>query len=181
MVNRFEEDIKKAQDFHGHLCSGIVLGVRIARAGLDYLGIEDPSQNKDFIVFVETDRCLSDAVQSVTACSLGKRRLKWVDYGKMGASFIDMNTQKGIRIVVNAEKNPPEGQDPVEFWQQFTNEQLFKFEPVMVELKNEDLPGKPTRSAVCEICHEKVMDGRDIDQGKVLCKACAEGSYYKKL
>ncbi|OBR93917.1 MULTISPECIES: FmdE family protein [Clostridium] len=182
MDNHFEEDVKKAREFHGHLCSGIILGVRIARAGLNYLGIEEPAKNKDFIVFVETDRCLTDAVQAVTGCSLGKRRLKWIDYGKMGASFIDMNTQKGIRIVVNAKKNPSPDEDALSFWEQFTDEQLFKFEPVKIDIKKEDLPGRPTKSVKCEICHEKVMDGRDvIKDGKVLCKACANGSYYKKI
>jgi len=182
MVDQFEEDLKKARQFHGHLCSGIILGVRIARAGLNYLGIEEPAKNKDFIVFVEADRCLTDAVQAVTGCSLGKRRLKWQDYGKMGASFIDMNTQKGIRIVVNAQKNLFSGEDALSFWKQFTNEEIFKFEPVQVEMRKEDLPGKPTKSVKCEICHEKVMDGRDIiKDGKVLCQACAKGAYYKKV
>ncbi|MBC3886826.1 formylmethanofuran dehydrogenase [Acetobacterium paludosum] len=182
MISSLEEDLKKAQKFHGHLCSGIILGVRIARAGLNYLGIEDPSKNKDFIVYVEIDRCLTDAVQSVTGCSLGKRRLKWIDYGKMGACFIDMNTQKGIRIVVNAKKNPSPDQDALSFWGQFTDEQLFKFELVAVNIKKEDLPGKPTNSAMCEICHEKVMDGRVIiKDGKVLCEACANGAYYTAI
>lgn len=180
MDNHFEEDLKKAREFHGHLCSGIILGVRIARAGLNYLGIEEPAKNKDFIVFIETDRCLTDAVQAVTGCSLGKRRLKWIDYGKMGASFIDMNTQKGIRIVVNAKKNPSEGEDALSFWKQFTDEELFKFEPVSVNIRKEDLPGRPAKSVKCEICHEKVMDGRDVTKnGKVLCKACANGAYYE--
>lgn len=182
VINSLEEDLKKAQAFHGHLCSGIILGVRIARAGLNYLGIEDPAKNKNFIVYVETDRCLSDAVQSITGCSLGKRRLKWVDYGKMGACFIDMNTQKGIRIVVNAKKNLSEGQDALSFWGQFTDEQLLKFEPVTVDIRKEDLPGKPTKSVMCENCHEKVMDGRAVVKDeKALCKACANGAYYKKI
>ncbi|WP_411682315.1 FmdE family protein [Clostridium thailandense] len=182
MDNHFDEDLKKAHEFHGHLCTGIIFGVRIARAGLNYLGIEEPSKNKDFIVFVEADRCLSDAVQAVTGCSLGKRRLKWIDYGKIGASFIDMNTQKGIRIVVNAQKNPSPDEDILSFWNQFTDEELFKFESVQVDMRKEDMPGKPNKSVKCEICHEKVMDGRDIiKDGKVLCIACAKGAYYKKI
>ncbi|MFA6941686.1 MAG: FmdE family protein [Clostridiaceae bacterium] len=182
MDKHFEEDLKKAREFHGHLCSGIIFGVRIARAGLNYLGIEEPAENKDFIVFVEADRCLSDAVQAVTGCSLGKRRLKWIDYGKMGASFIDMKTLKGIRIVVNTKENPSPDQDALSFWNQFTDEQIFKFEKILVDIRPEDLPGRPTRSVKCEACHEKVMDGREIiKDGKVLCKACAGDAYYKKI
>ncbi|MFZ3130573.1 MAG: FmdE family protein [Desulfosporosinus sp.] len=182
MTDHFEEDLKKAHEFHGHICTGIVFGVRLARAGLQYLGIEDPSKNKDYMVFVEVDRCLADAVQSVTGCSLGKRRLKWMDYGKMAASFIDLKTNKGIRIAVDAKQDAPEDEDPVSFWQQFSNEQLFKFEPVTVDIKPEDLPGRPTRKAKCEICHEKIMDGRDVRKdGKVLCKVCANEAYYQKI
>ena len=181
-MSQFEEDIKKAAEFHGHICAGIVFGVRIARAGLKYLGIEDPAQNRDFIVYVEVDRCLSDAVQSVTGCSLGKRRLKWLDYGKMAASFIDMNTQKGVRVIVDAAQNAPEDADPVAFWQQYTDEQILKFEPITVALKPEDLPGLPTKKETCASCHEKIMDGRDVlKDGKVLCKACANGAYYQKI
>lgn len=182
MTDYFHKDLQRAEAFHGHLCSGIILGVRIARAGLTYLGIEEPSQNRDFIVYVEADRCLTDAVQSVTGCSLGKRRLKWIDYGKMGASFIDMNTQEGIRIVVNSKNNPEDGVDLVAFWSQFSDEELFKFQPVRVPLKKEDMPGKPMRSAICEQCNEKIMDGRDlIVEGKVLCEACAKGAYYQVI
>lgn len=96
MMNYFEQDLKKAHEFHGHICTGIIFGVRIARIGLNYLGIDDPAQNRDFIVFVEADRCIADAVASVTGCSLGRRRLKWFDYGKMAATFVDMYSNKGI-------------------------------------------------------------------------------------
>lgn len=182
MTNHFEEDITRAHQFHGHICTGIVFGVRMARAGLNYLGIDDPAKNKDFLVFVEVDRCLADAIQSVTGCSLGRKRLKYIDYGKMAASFIDMNTSKGVRIVVNAKENPPDGADPVSYWQQFSDEQIFKLEPITVDMRREDLPGKPLRRVNCEICGEKIMDGRDeLREGKFICKACADGAYYQKI
>ena len=181
MTDHFDEDLKKAHEFHGHTCTGIIFGIRLARAGLEYLGIEDPAENKDFIVYLEADRCLSDAVQSVTGCTLGRRRLKWLDYGKMAASFIDMNTQKGVRIAVDNHDDPPDGEDPVAYWRKLPKEQLFKFEPITVNLKPEDLPGRPTKKAYCEVCHERINDGRDVlKDGQVLCKACANGTYYQK-
>ncbi|MDD4715632.1 MAG: FmdE family protein [Oscillospiraceae bacterium] len=182
MTEQFQSDLKKATLFHGHACTGIILGVRMARAGLSYLGINDPEENRDFIVYLEIDRCLADAIQSVTGLSFGKRRLKAMGYGKMAASFIDMNTGKGVRIVMNAKQEAPEKTDQVQFWDQFPDEQLFQMEPVMVDLKPEDLPGPPVRTAVCELCHEKIMDGKDIvKDGQILCKACAEGAYYRKI
>lgn len=181
-MNYFEADLEKAHDFHGHICSGIVLGVRMARIGLNCLEIEDPSQNRDFIVYVEADRCIADAVHSVTGCSLGKRRLKWMDYGKMAASFIDMNSHKGVRVVVNGQHNAPENGDIVSFWRSISDEELFRVEPVRVTLKQEDLPGKPLSRTRCVSCGEKIMDGRELVlDGNILCKACVGGAYYEKL
>ena len=57
---------------HGHLCPGQVIGVRMSMLGLREIEIDDPKgkDRKSIIVFVETDRCATDAVQSVTGCSL---------------------------------------------------------------------------------------------------------------
>lgn len=180
MNEQLAADLKKAEAFHGHVCTGIVFGVRIARLGLSHLGIDDPSQNRDFMVFVEADRCLSDAVQSVTGCSLGRRRLKWYDYGKMAATFVDMNSKEGVRIITAAPQMD-DGGDPIGFWDQYSDQQLFKVEPVTVDLKPEDLPGRPLRSIICEGCGEKVNDGRELQvDGRALCHACALGAYYQK-
>ena len=180
MKNYFEQDLQKAHEFHGHICTGIIFGTRIARIGLNYLGIEDPAENRDFIVFVEADRCIADAVAAVTGCSLGKRRLKWFDYGKMAATFVDMNSHEGIRIVTAASQQPTDDVDLVDFWGSIADEDLFRIEEVTVDLSPEDLPGKPSRKVTCSACGESVMDGRDLLLNeKTLCKACAQGAYYK--
>lgn len=182
MTEHFAADLKKAHEFHGHICTGIVFGVRIARLGLNYLGIEDPERNRDFIVYVEVDRCLADAISSVTGCSLGKRRLKWIDYGKMAATFVDINTNRGVRVKTTSHHNIPEGADIVSFWSEIPDGELFELEPIEIDLHPEDLPGKPSRRMECEACGESIMDGRDLAvEGKILCKACAYGGYYKKL
>src|SRR6201986_2764279 len=85
---------------HGHLCAGQVLGVRMAMFGLRSLDLHDP-QGKDrkrIVTFVEIDRCATDAVMVVTGCRLGKRALKFRDWGKMAATFVDLETGKAIRI-----------------------------------------------------------------------------------
>ncbi|MEG1585083.1 MAG: FmdE family protein, partial [Anaerovorax sp.] len=69
----FHEDLERAVKYHGHLCSGQVLGVRMARMGMRLLGIEDPDNFRDLIAYVETDRCIADAVGTVTGCKLGRR------------------------------------------------------------------------------------------------------------
>ena len=99
-MNSFDEYLLDAEKAHGHLCAGQVLGIRLAMLGLQKLGIDDP-QGKDrkrLVTFVEIDRCATDAVAVVTGCRLGKRALKFRDWGKMAATFVDVNSGKAVRI-----------------------------------------------------------------------------------
>jgi formylmethanofuran dehydrogenase subunit E len=84
--------LREAERAHGHICAGQVLGVRLAMLGLEKLGIEDPrgKDRKRLIIFVEIDRCATDAIAVVTGCRLGKRALKFRDLGKMAATFVDL-------------------------------------------------------------------------------------------
>jgi len=86
--------IREAEIAHGHLCAGQILGVRIALFGLAKLGIDDPRGKKEdrkrLVTFVEIDRCATDAISLVTGCRLGKRALKFRDWGKMAATFVDL-------------------------------------------------------------------------------------------
>ena len=92
--------LREAEIAHGHLCAGQVLGVRMAMLGLEKLAIEDPrgKDRKRLVTFVEIDRCATDAIGVVTGCRLGKRALKFRDWGKMAATFVDVSTGKAIRI-----------------------------------------------------------------------------------
>src|SRR5215813_13118663 len=96
----FDDYLLQAERAHGHLCAGQVLGVRMAMLGLELLGIDDPHGNdrKRLVTFVEIDRCLTDAVAVVTGCRLGKRALKFRDWGKAAATFIDLDSGKAVRI-----------------------------------------------------------------------------------
>jgi formylmethanofuran dehydrogenase subunit E len=89
-----DEYLVEAEKAHGHLCAGQVLGVRLAMLGLEKLGIDDPRGNKEnrkrLVTFVEIDRCATDAIAVVTGCRLGKRALKFRDWGKMAATFVDL-------------------------------------------------------------------------------------------
>jgi formylmethanofuran dehydrogenase subunit E len=89
-----DEYLREAEQAHGHLCAGQILGVRMAMLGLEKLGITDPRNNKEdrkrLVTFVEIDRCATDAIAVVTGCRLGKRALKFRDWGKMAATFVDL-------------------------------------------------------------------------------------------
>ena len=93
-----EEDLAAAQAYHGHLCHGMVMGVRMARYRLPGAGDRRSSFVPGSVVYVEMDRCASDAVGVVAGVTLGRRRLKWVDYGKMAATFVDLATGRAVRL-----------------------------------------------------------------------------------
>jgi formylmethanofuran dehydrogenase subunit E len=180
-VRTLEEDLAAAQAFHGHLCHGMVMGVRLARYGCRELGIDEPHSYRDLVVYVEMDRCASDAISVVAGVTLGRRRLKWLDYGKMAATFVDLATDRAVRVVPRPEV-PHAGRDtnPLELWSDFTDEQLFTCTPVTVAVPIEDRPGRPVRTVVCARCGEKVQDAREVvDNGETVCRSCAGGSYYQ--
>jgi formylmethanofuran dehydrogenase subunit E len=95
----FRSLLEKAASFHGHMCGGQPLGVRMAMAGLRELGMTKRSKRHDLIVYVEVGRCIADAIQVVTGCTVGHGRLKLVDYGKFAATFVDISSGKAVRIV----------------------------------------------------------------------------------
>jgi formylmethanofuran dehydrogenase subunit E len=184
--------LEESVRIHGHLCAGQVLGVRMSMLGLNEIGIRDPKgrDRKSLIVFVEMDRCATDAIQSVTSCSLGKRSMKFLDYGKMAATFLNLTTGKAMRIIARedsrqkAKEHFPEIENKyagqLEAYKIMSDEELFEVVEVAVKLRPEDMPGRPMRRVQCDSCGEHVQDRREIYQnGKVLCAPCAVGGYYE--
>lgn len=90
--------LEKSVDFHGHLCSGQLLGVRMAMAGLRELGMVDPANRRNLVVFIEIDRCIADAIIVVTGCRVGRRSLKVVNNGKFAATFVDTSNGNAVRV-----------------------------------------------------------------------------------
>lgn len=182
----YDEQLAKARDFHGHLCGGIAIGTKLAMYGLELLGLPLNEKHKNLIVFLEIDRCMSDAVQSVTGCSMGKRTLKQMYYGKFAATFYNQDTGEAIRIVdSDANRKFKEHETKEEMINRFRKtppEELFKVNKVKIELSKGELPGKPYTSVFCSICGEKVSDGRHkVRGGKPICISCAEESYYELI
>ena len=94
----YDEQLKMAGEFHGEICGGIAIGTKLAMYGLELMGMELNQRHKELIVFLEIDRCMSDAVQAVTKCSMGKRSLKQMYYGKFAVTFYNMDTGEALRI-----------------------------------------------------------------------------------
>jgi formylmethanofuran dehydrogenase subunit E len=193
-MKSLEQYLQDAEVAHGHLCAGQVLGVRMAMLGLRKLGIEDP-QGKDrkrLVTFVEIDRCATDAVAVVTGCRLGKRALKFRDWGKMAASFVDLNTGKAVRVAAKesskslARQMHPEienkNQQQMAAYRAMSDEDLFATQWVNIHLPPEEFPGYKGERIVCEVCGEGINFCREVHRdGRVLCRACAGGAYYTSV
>lgn len=192
-MNSLEEYLALAAERHGHMCPGQVLGVRMAMLGLSKLGIDDPLKHrKRLLTFVEIDRCATDAVSLVTGCRLGKRSLKYLDFGKVAATFVDLQTQEAVRVVARDDSRQKAkamfGQfaDPykqqLEAYKVMDDAELFTLHRVRVKLRPEDLPGRPRSRVACDECGEGINDGREsYIEGRVLCRNCAGESYYEIL
>jgi formylmethanofuran dehydrogenase subunit E len=193
-MKTLEQYLKDAAAAHGHLCAGQVLGVRMAMLGLKKLGIEDPqeSDRKRVVTFVEIDRCATDAVMVVTGCRLGKRALKFRDWGKMAATFVDVETGKAVRVSAResskalAKSLHPEiqnkNQQQMLAYREMADDQLFLTQWVHVELPPEEFPGYKGDRVVCEQCGEGINFRREVRRGaKVLCRACAGERYYEPI
>jgi len=102
----FDDLLASSAAAHGHMCPGQVVGVRIAMLGCRLIGLDDPTsheQIKKLIVYVEMDRCAGDAVAHVTGAKLGRRSLKFMDYGIMAATFVNLETSKAFRVLSTEE------------------------------------------------------------------------------
>lgn len=193
-MQSFDELLATSTKIHGHLCAGQVIGVRMAMAGLAYIGLDDPkgADRKKLYVLVEIDRCATDAIQSVTGCSLGKRSLRWVDFGIMAATFVNLESGRAVRVTAREEARAladtycPEIMDKyrrqLEAYRRMTLDELFTFQEVQVNLRDCDLPGRPLRRVPCADCGDWVQDCREVERdGRLLCRACAGERYWSPL
>ncbi len=195
-MKSLDEYLCDAEQAHGHLCAGQVLGVRLAMLGLVKLGIDDPSGNKEdrkrLVTFVEIDRCATDAVAVVTGCRLGKRALKFRDWGKVAATFVDVSTGKAIRIAAKesskalARQMHPEIADKnrqqMLAYREISDDDLFTSQWVKVDLPPEEFPGYKGDRVVCQACGEGINFRREVrTEEKVLCRACAGERYYELI
>jgi formylmethanofuran dehydrogenase subunit E len=205
-----DELLREAEIAHGHLCAGQILGVRMAMLAMNRLGIRSPRKKllpsgelnpdrKRPVVFVEIDRCATDAIAVVTGARVGKRALKLRDWGKMAATFIDLdakpepNVYKGIRVVAlegskqrahelypELEKNAAQ----MRAYRELPDEELFSEQWVRVPLSPSEFPGYRGERLACARCGEGINFDRFIERnGERLCLACANPAslYYQPL
>ena len=179
---------------HGHLCAGQILGLRMAMYGLDLLSIAEPEgkDRKRLVTFVEIDRCATDAIPVVTGCRLGKRALKFRDFGKVAATFCDLETGRSIRVsaresskarakelfpaVVNS------NEQQMQAYRVMDADELFAHQWVKVELGPEEFPGYKGKRVICDECGEGISFAREVvEASRTLCRSCAGARYYTTL
>lgn len=189
---KFDQLLADSVAAHGHLCPGQVVGVRMALVGLRLLNFAVPPtlpELKRLIIFVEMDRCTGDAVAHTTGVKLGRRSLKFVDYGIMAATFVDLHTHKAYRVISTEESRnlaevfcPGESsrvQQQIQAYKIMPDAIMFRAQEVSVELTPFDLPGPTRRKVTCAKCGQVVRDHREVEhQGEILCRPCAGGAYF---
>ncbi|WP_263350598.1 formylmethanofuran dehydrogenase subunit E family protein [Acidicapsa acidisoli] len=196
-MESFEELLQQAELAHGHMCAGQILGVRMVMLACRRLGVEDPrgADRKKLVSFIEIDRCATDAIGLVTGCRLGKRALKFRDWGKMAATFVNLATGRAVRIVALensrelAQQRYPQieskGQQQMMAYRELEDAELFREQWVAVELPDREMPGYKGQRVTCDECGEGVNFDRyvevpaEVGSGKEgnfrrLCLSCAD-------
>src|SRR5258708_20696700 len=154
-------------------------------------GIEDPRgrDRKRLVAFVEIDRCDTDAIMVVPGCRLGKRALKFRDWGKMAATFVDLERGRGVRVGARESSKalaksmhpeiPEKNKQQMAAYHEMSEEQLFQTQWVRVEVPAEDLPGYKGERTVCAQCGEGINFQREVRRGeKTYCRGCAGARDY---
>lgn len=195
-MQSLDELLKECEALHGHMCPGQLLGARMALLGCAAIGINDPkgADRKKLIVWVEIDRCMADAISASTGTRLGKRSLKYVDYGKVAATFLNTATENAVRVValensrLLADQRYPEIElkkdRQFRAYREAADDELFHTQRVAVNYTEDDLPGSPRSRVKCERCGEGVNDHREVartQSSETLCRSCAMGGYYQLL
>ena len=190
------EDFKRCQAFHGHLCPGLSIGFRAAKAAMDWLA-ERRSEDEEVVAIVETDACSADAVQVLTGCTFGKGNFIFRDHGKMVLTLLSRTTGRGVRVAMKAGAFAPDPEhmaliekisrgaadatEKARFHERhkvrshqilaMPTEALFKIEATAIDLPSR---ARIAPSEPCADCGEPTMATKmETVDGRKICRDCA--------
>jgi formylmethanofuran dehydrogenase subunit E len=180
---------------HGHICPGQLLGVRMATLGCQLVAIGAPRgvDRKELIIWVEIDRCVTDPISAVTGVRLGKRSLKYQDYGKVATTLMNFSEKLSVRIVAIDDSGElanalyPEIETKKErqmlTYRHADASSLFSVEQVLLELNELEMPGRPRKRIASTQCGEGINDGREMTDAlnRIVCRPCGLGTDYQKF
>ena len=196
VASRAEEELlaclARASEGHRRLCPRQVLGVRIGRYAGALFGLPVPQSDKRLLAFVETDGCAVDGITAATGCTVGRRTMRVVDFGKVAATFVDTVSGRAIRIWPHPDARhraltyAPEAADrwhaQLDGYRRMPARELLKFEHVMLNAPLAALLGRAGMRVECDACGEEVMNGREAVVGAVrVCRGCAGESYWSTV
>lgn len=185
-----EEQLACSSSTHRRLCPRQVLGVRMARFACVHLGIDPALQRRRIFVYMENGNCLADGVISVTYASPTNQYMQLLPYGKMAATFVDLESGRAVRV----SEHPDSRQAGVDFlpnvaspwhaqvqaYQAMPDELLLRWQDVELQAPLPTFLGK--YKVRCNHCGDYIHEHQDVQvNGLTLCKACADGAYYKPL
>ena len=191
-------DIEGARRFHGHMCPGLAMGIRVAELALQEIGPH--AGDEEVVAIVESDNCAVDAIQYFTGCTFGKGNLIHHDYGKNAFTFIRRSDGKAVRISTRpdfgAKSDPQEreifdrmrAEEPVSdeerrYFEQSREqriqaildaplEDLFEVREVEIEMPDK---ARILKSIICAACGESTMASRvRTFDGQPYCIPCFE-------
>ena len=174
---------------HRHLCPRQVLGARIGLAGGAALGLDLPRADKRLLVFVESDGCFADGVEVATGCAMGHRTLRLEDYGKIAAVFVDVTSERAVRVAPQLDVRqrayayaPGECRHyfaQLRAYQVMPDDELLTIQPVTLATPVATIVSRPIVRANCDRCSEEIINEREIvGGGQTLCRSCAGPGYY---
>jgi formylmethanofuran dehydrogenase subunit E len=174
---------------HSHLCPRQILGVRLGLAGMKALSFDAPPDKKRLLLITETDGCFADGLSAATDCAIGHRTLRVEDYGKVAAVFIDVKTERAVRVApaldIRQRAYAYTPDEPNRYFAQMQaykimpDEEMFTVTEAQLATSIKAIVSRPGMRVACDMCGEEVMNEREVRQnGMTLCQPCARGGYY---
>ncbi len=102
-----QEWLEFGQKFHGHKCPAMPMGLRVAAAAMNALGVERTGDSAILAILdLGEDHCatcFADGIQVISGCTFGKGNIKKTHKGKWAMTLIDKKTKKAVRVTPKAE------------------------------------------------------------------------------
>ncbi|MYH63577.1 MAG: formylmethanofuran dehydrogenase, partial [Caldilineaceae bacterium SB0675_bin_29] len=137
----------------------------------------------------EPDGRVGDRVEAVTGVSVGGRTLRVEDYGKIAATFVDVKTERALRVAPQIDVRPrARGFGPEQTrryfamlhgYQRMPDDELLSFEWVTLSTPVAAIVSRASARAKCDMCGEEIINEREVEvDGRTLCRTCAGNRYY---
>lgn len=99
---QLQDYIQKIEAFHGYAAPGMLLGGFMVDLALSQL-----AQGVLFDALCETPKCLPDAIQLLTPCTVGNGWLRILNLGRFALSLYDKKGGEGMRVFVDPTRLGP--------------------------------------------------------------------------